>query len=363
MELMGLQKHQIPCIPKIPDHILKASFNRDILPAMLTTNLITGSAAFASLAADWDMLAQTGMTNTPFQTLAYQRAWWTHLGPGELTTITVNDAEKLVAIGCFYVIDGVVHFNGCVEETDYLDLICAADSAEMAWQSIFDVLSSDDYPEWHTLDFCNIPADSPSRAILERLSAERNLKFATEIQEVCPVISLPDSFDAYLNALDKKQRHELRRKLRRATGAEAQMVTIDATHDLTAAVDEFLELLQKSTADKSDWLNDARRAVFHETAQAALAAGTLQLLFLEVEGQRAAALFNFDYNDRIWVYNSGLDPAAFGYLSSGVVLTALSVQQAIETGHGEFDFLRGNETYKYQFGAIDTEIYRLQLTR
>ena len=102
------------------------------------------------------------------------------------------------------------------------------------------------------------------------------------------------------------------------------------------AVDEFLELLQKSTYEKRDWLNEGRRAVFHEAAAAAAGAGTLQLLFAEVNGQKAAALFNFDYDGRIWVYNSGLDPAAFGSLSLGVVLTAKAIERAIENGRTEF---------------------------
>ena len=79
---------------------------------------------------------------------------------------------------------------------------------------------------------------------------------------------------------------------------------------------------------------------------------------MEVDGRKAAALFNFEYNGRIWVYNSGLDPDAFGSLSLGVVLTAKAIEHAIENKNKIFDFLRGNETYKYRFGAQDTYIYR-----
>ena len=85
----------------------------------------------------------------------------------------------------------------------------------------------------------------------------------------------------------------------------------------------------------------------------------LQLMFMEVEGEKAAALFNFDYNGRTWVYNSGLDPDAFGRLSLGVVLSSLAIEKAIELSHNTFDFLRGDEQYKYRFGAQDTEIFRL----
>lgn len=329
----------------------------------MRTELIPGSAAFDQLAGEWDALARRSMTDTPFQTLAYQKSWWTHLGPGNLWTVAVRSDDDLAAIGCFYVVDGLVHFNGCVEETDYLDLITPAASAETAWRAVLDVIMSDAFPAWHALELCNIPAESPTREILTGLSAEYGLTFSTEQQEVCPIITLPETFDAYLAGLDKKQRHEIRRKLRRARGAEAELIITDETRDLRADVDTFLDLLQKSTAEKSDWLNDERRAVFHETAAAAQANDTLQLMLLQVEGQPAAALFNFDYNGRVWVYNSGLDPDAFGYLSSGVVLTARAIERAIDQGRREFDFLRGNETYKYRFGATDTEIFRIRMGR
>ena len=94
-----------------------------------------------------------------------------------------------------------------------------------------------------------------------------------------------------------------------------------------------------------------------------MADGTLQLMFIEVDGRRAAALFNFVYKGRTWVYNSGLDPDAFGRLSLGVVLSAAAIETATQLGFHSFDFLRGDETYKYRFGAKDTEIFRLMIGR
>lgn len=324
---------------------------------------IEGAQVFTLLADEWDTLAGKGMTDTPFQSLAYQRAWWTHLGPGRLLTIVVRDSGKLVGIACLYLHEGTLHFNGCVEETDYLDLIAPAEKASMVWSAVLDALSAPQFPEWHTLDLCNIPEKSPSRDSLAQEAGRRSWAFESSIHEVCPIIALPVSFDEYLDSLDKKQRHELRRKLRRAGAANVVLSQVTADNNLAAEVEDFLQLLVLSTSEKSSWLNEGRRAVFHEVAAATLAAGTLQLLFLEIEGQKAAALYNFDYRDRIWVYNSGLDPAAFGFLSPGVVLTAQAIEMAVEGGRREFDFLRGNEPYKYRFGAEDTLVYRLRIVR
>ena len=332
----------------------------------MITELINDSDVFTQLANEWDTLAQQGITDTPFQTLAYQKAWWTHLHPsnGRLHTLTVrNEKKELLAIACMYNIDGVLYFNGCVEETDYLDLITTHEHAEIAWQAILDCLCSPNFPQWHAIDLCNVPQTSPTRTILPQEAQRRGFLFNERVNEVCPVIPLPDTFEAYLNAIDSKQRREINRKLRRAEGADAQLVVVGPEDDVETAVTDFLDLLQKSTFEKRDWLNDGRRAVFYEAARAAHKAGTLQLLFIEVNGKKAAGLFNFDYKDRIWVYNSGLDPALFGALSLGVVITAKAIEYAVENGRKTFDFLRGNETYKYRFGAEDTTIYRLHLAR
>lgn len=332
----------------------------------MKTELVMGDSIFELLSSEWDGLASHGMTDTPFQTLAYQRAWWTHLKPegaALLSIVTRSDEGTLLGIGCFYARDGQLHFNGCIEETDYLDLITPADQAKEVWQATWECLVAEGFPAWRVLELCNVPAASPTRTILPELARTRGLEIDESVNEVCPVIQLPITFDDYLSMLDSKQRRELSRKLRRAEAADVVTTVIDAGAGLDVEVDDFLDLLQKSTFEKRDWLNGGRRALFHEVAQAAQDAGTLQLMFTSIEGRRAAGLFNFDYRDRIWVYNSGLDPAAFAALSPGLVLTATAIQHAIESGRKEFDFLRGDEEYKYRFGAVDTRIYRLRVVR
>jgi CelD/BcsL family acetyltransferase involved in cellulose biosynthesis len=330
----------------------------------LKAQLHTGSAVFNDLASEWDTLAHQGITNTPFQSLAYQKSWWTNLGPGNLYTISVrDDGDQLAGLGSFYLVGDTLYFNGCVEESDYLDLITTPEQAETVWETVLDYLQSSHLPAWKCLDLCNVPAASPSRDILPRLAQSRGFSFHTEVHEVCPIIELPTTFDDYLAGLDKKQRHEVRRKIRRAQEAGMEIRTIGPDDDLETAVNDFLTLLPLSHPDKAEWLNEGRTALFHEIAAAAHSDGTLQLMFAVIEDQLAATLFNFDYDGRIWVYNSGFDPEAYSHLSAGVVLTAKAIEAAIENGRHTFDFLRGSETYKYRFGAADTTVYQLVLER
>lgn len=332
----------------------------------MQTQHIQGDAVFDMLQTEWDELARQGISDTPFQHLAYQKAWWTHLQPAGATLHTIigrHDDGQLVGLVCLYVVNGLVHFNGCVEETDYLDAIVLPEYAEELWTAVFDHLQREDFPSWHAIDLCNVPQASPSRVFVPQLAAQYGLSFTESVHEVCPVVQLPRSFDDYLESLDSKQRREIRRKLRRAQGAEAVMTLVGPGDDLETAVNEFLDLLAKSTLEKRDWLNDKRRAVFHETAKAALEDGSLLLMFMEIGGKKASALFNFDYRNHVLVYNSGLDPTAFGPLSLGEVLTAKAIEWAIENGRETFDFLRGDEAYKYRFGAEDTMVYKLHIKK
>ena len=101
------------------------------------------------------------------------------------------------------------------------------------------------------------------------------------------------------------------------------------------------------------------RAFFRELAHVTYEVGWLQLAFLQVGERKAAAYLNFLYKNRVLVYNSGLDWEAFPRFGAGVVLAAYCIQHAIERGREAYDFLQGDERYKYQLGGLDVEVRRL----
>ena len=143
-------------------------------------------------------------------------------------------------------------------------------------------------------------------------------------------------------------------------------VTLYITSDeaaLDADLDAFITLMIKSRRDKADFMTDTMRSFFHTLGHAAFKAGWLQLSFIQVGGVNAAAYLNFDYQGRLLVYNSGLDPLNYQSLSPGIVLMGWLVRRAIESQHAVFDFLRGNEDYKYRLGGQDTPIYTLHIQR
>ena len=163
--------------------------------------------------------------------------------------------------------------------------------------------------------------------------------------------------------MQKKQRHEIRRKMRRAESDERDVhwYIVDDETGLDAEIDDFLSLMANDH-HKEEFLTEVMRTQMRASVHAAFRAGWLQLAFMEVNGSKAAGYLNFDYGDRIYVYNSGLD-FNYGDLSPGWVLLGYLFQWANEHGRSEFDFMRGDEDYKYKFGGIRRDVMRVRIEK
>ncbi|OGO40834.1 MAG: hypothetical protein A2Z03_11595 [Chloroflexi bacterium RBG_16_56_8] len=125
---------------------------------------------------------------------------------------------------------------------------------------------------------------------------------------------------------------------------------------------EALFTLMEEDPNKSGFLTARMRSQMRSIVHAAHTGGWLWLAFLEIGGQKAAAALNFDYNGRLWGYNSGVG-RAFMDLSPGWVLLGYTLKWAAEHGRTEFDFMRGDEQYKYRFGAINRYVMRVKAAR
>lgn len=324
------------------------------------------SSVFEELKAEWNDLLHHSASDTIFCTWEWQSAWWDVYRAGDLFVATCRaDDGQLVGIGSWFIEtkDGerVVRTIGCVDVTDYVDIIAHPDYVEAVGAQFAAVLAEHRLT-YDRINFCNIPEASPTLKILPERMKERGFEVEVVFQEVCPVIQLPDDWEAYLESLDKKQRHEIRRKLRKAENeARIDWYMVDESRDFNEELERFLSLMRASHPEKARFLDDPKNlAFFRRIAPMTYERGWLRLNFLVIDGVPSATYFDFDYNDRILVYNSGLLPEANANLSPGIVLLAYNIRHAIEARKPIFDFLRGNEIYKYRMGGQDTTVYKLK---
>lgn len=322
---------------------------------------------FYQLQDEWNDLLHRSVTDIIFATWEWQATWWNAYCPGDLWVISARDAEdRLIGIAPLFVENNpangrVLAFIGCEDVTDYLDFIVDAEHSDAVYAAFAQFLA-EHRETFDSMDLCNIPQDSPTRERLVAHLQEAGFEVTLTQQEVCPQIQLPDSFDDYLAGLNKKQRHEIRRKIRRLEGqAEVDWYVVDASHDLDEQMDLFLHLMASSDPEKEGFLQDeANVKFFKQIVPTLMRRGWLRMNILTVDGKPAAAYLNFDYNQRILVYNSGLDLSENAHLSPGIVLLAYLIEEAIANQREVFDLLRGTETYKYRMGGQDYPVFNLK---
>ena len=324
------------------------------------------AAVFDELVHEWNALLGRAPIDYVFYTWEWQKTWWNAYQPGELLILTCRNNDELVGIAPLFITESAqgksTQIIGCVDVTDYLDFIIDRDHLQPALAAFADYLH-DQRASIGLLDLCNIPANSPTRQFLPGLLAERGFAVEVEQQEVCPVISLPGDWRSYLASLDKKQRHEVRRKIRRIQGSEREVdwYIVNGQHDLSGEIDTFVRLMAASDPEKERFLKDAgNQRFFRAIVPLMQERGWLQLNFLTVDEAPAASYINFLYGDRVMVYNSGHAHQTYGDLSPGIVLLAYNIRHAIEQGYQYYDFLRGDEAYKYRMGGRDTAVMNIR---
>ncbi len=329
-----------------------------------TGSLLDNQEEIVALTAEWNDLIVKSRTSTVFQSPTFLTVWWESLGVGKRLIVTVRDGQgKLVAIAPLFLEstnDGnTLNLLGCVNVSDYLDVLIDRDEAEVddLYQTLLTEVASID---WKKLFWCSLPESTLTRQYLKSYFKNRCL-IGEVIQDVAPVIQLPPSWDEYLESVGRKQRHEIRRKQRKLAEAEHAFEVLDRPTEKD--VEEFIVLHKQSSQQKEAFWDDRHLIFFRKLIPALSADGKIKLFFLSVEGQRVASMLAFSENKRLELYNSGFAAGVHDELSIGSNLIAYTIKFAIEQGLEAYDFLRGNEQYKFRFGAIATNVYDITVLR
>ena len=320
----------------------------------------------AETGAAWDALVPEAITPYPFVSWAWAEPWWGVFGgDAELLLLSVMDADGThIAVAPLMIeptpdLGRAVRFLGGVDVTDYLDLAVRTDDAPRAWAAVLDWLLAH-HERWDALDFHCLPDASPSRRLVaETLAAHDDIAVVTAQEEVCPAVSLRGGFEPYLASIGKKYRNEIRRKERNLMRDEptAALRVVREREAALALLPDFFRLHRLSASDKERFLTPQMEEFFRCVTISTADAGSLALYTLDIGGTPAAMMYAFLAADRLLVYNSGFDPTR-SETSVGMVLTGMMIAHAAEAGIAVCDFMRGNESYKYRFGAEDVPLWR-----
>jgi CelD/BcsL family acetyltransferase involved in cellulose biosynthesis len=322
-----------------------------------STLTLTRHESLTGLEECWHRLLSACPHDTIFLTWDWQHAWWKLSGSGELHVLTVEVEGQVVGIAPLVREGGCWVFAGGAEVADFLDIVAAPRFADDVAGAVLDYIVS----RGGCADFRNLRPDSVGATSLFRIAERRGLAPVLEREDVSPRLDLPADWDGYLQGLSKKDRHELRRKLRRLYAAgEIVAAPVNNPSTRTADVSDFIKLHRLSTESKAAFMTPAMESFFRGIVGEFAPRDLLQLYFLSIDNTRVASVILFDYGGEYLLYNSGFDPE-YSHLSVGLLLKAFCIRDAIGIGRRAFDFLQGDEPYKYDLGATDVPILRLRM--
>jgi CelD/BcsL family acetyltransferase involved in cellulose biosynthesis len=315
--------------------------------------------SFDSLATYWDKTAHSLPWNIVFTLPTWLEVWWRAFGTGTELNLAVREGEEIIGLAPFKVVGETVSFIGSPDVCDYLDFIIAPGREADFFNVLLDDLKRKAISR---LDLRSVRPDSTVLTNLVDITKKRGGVVLCQPEDVSFEMDLPVAWEDYLESLTTKQRHEVRRKLRRLLEAgKINYRCLKASEGLVGFMDTFLKQFVISREDKADFMTPRMEAFFRSMAGAMAKAGLLRLGVLELDTQPVAMLLGFDYNDCMYLYNSAFDPQ-YRELSVGLLSKVLCIKDSIEAGKKRFDFLKGNETYKHHLGGREVPIYSCQIT-
>lgn len=328
---------------------------------------------FQSLRGEWNGLLEQSAGSCVFLTWEWLHTWWTHFaGRRRLCLLAVRDGDDLIGLAPLAVspwrathfrLFHVLEFLGTGSVgSDYLDIIGRRGREEEVAEALAGFLSR----KGTMLELTQVAGDSSLAATVAARLAGREWTDALVRTDVCPFIPLAGhSWESYLTTLGHDHRYNVRRS-QRLLASEFDFRFERATTDeqRRAALGEVVRLHQRrweARGGSSTAFPTPAHLAFHEEfSRLALERGWLRLFVLRTNGTAAAAFYGFRHQRRFYFYQSGFDPAYNKY-SVGVAMVALTIKDAIDEGADEYDFLHGDEQYKFRWTKDTRELRRLEL--
>jgi CelD/BcsL family acetyltransferase involved in cellulose biosynthesis len=315
---------------------------------------------FLNYKTEWEEALQRSVDNHIFLTWEWLSTWWKHFGDDRIfSLITVSDDEKLIAaaplMNSKYKLAGLkltkMEFIG-TPAADYQTFLLADKKAECA-KLMLDYAKSK-VSSWDCMEFEDIPEDSETIKILSNCSTKK-LRFDERNLNICPYIILPTRFEDYFQGLGSNWRRNMRRWEKRLKNEfKVNFYIHKDLGTLEKAMKKFFYLHQVKwqSEKRSGAFADPKFRDFHlNVAKLFAERGWLNLCFLTLNDEPVSAIYAFKYGNKMFNYLTGFDPAFSDY-RVGHLLFMYSIKDSIENGLREFDFMRGDESYKQQWNTL-----------
>ncbi len=305
--------------------------SRPRTPNLVEPELLTDDDELAALAAEWDSLCDRCPTATPFQRPAWLLAWRRWFGAGAVPRVVVlRRSGRLVGLVPLELRGDTLRLIG-EGITDYLDAIIEPDVAPTQLTKPLRMAGDD-------ARAIELAALRPCSPLLQLELGGAQIESTPSPVVVISHVRVP-----------RRVAYERRRLARHDARWEHE------DGDVQGLLAGLFELHRARWAIRGEpgVLADPAIERFHTEAATALhARGLLRMIGLHLDGRLRAVHYGFADHGRHLFYLSGFDPEVAS-LSPGRLLIDRALERARDDRAFEFDFLRGCEAYKYEWGAED----------
>ena len=318
-------------------------------------------------AGDWDALAR----GVPFRHWTWLAAWWRHYGDAAgagrrnlLVPMVFDERERPVGLGPWYVEHTatgaqVLRMLGDGEVcSDYLSVPCLPGYDGLVAEALADFLT-DTLPRegvaWDAIDLSGVDAEDHAAARLVAQLADRGNKVDVQPGPNCWRLNLPTDADGYPRMIAKNPRRQLRKlKQEYLDTGRGVLRFIESREQLSGVMEMFRGMLQRrrqSLGETGPFASPRFAHFYEEVFPNLFGEGRGQIAWLEIDGRPVAADYLISGDGVLYAYQGAIEPGACK-LKPGKAFYAALLQWAIARGYRGFDFLRGDEHYKSQLGAV-----------
>jgi CelD/BcsL family acetyltransferase involved in cellulose biosynthesis len=317
----------------------------------LRCEIMEDADALAVVAPAWWALWRRCPAATPFTSPAWALPWWQAFSPGRLRAAVIWDSDALVALAPIYLEEGELGRRLLpigIGISDALDVLVDPRMQDAAGSTLVQSVAAH-AADWDSWELEELPPGAAALALPVPLGCMEE----GADQSASPVLDLSAQADPFL-VLPARKRRKLRMAQNRVArrGGEVRAV---GTREVGAFLDDLTRLhgARWSSRGEDGVLADDPVHRFHALALPELVeTGLARLFTLTIEGRVVGAYYGLQHGGRAYAYLGGFDPD-FAFESPGTVLIGHAIADAAASGATVFDFLRGQEPYKYEWGAVD----------
>ncbi|SRR5579871_1446877 len=323
-----------------------------------------------TLREEWDALLEHSDANSVFLTWEWLRTWWKYLAEHRrLNVLALRDGGELIAVAPLgirppslkrlFPFRSVDFLGSGTAGSDYLDLIVRRGWEAAAIDAISHTLGRD-----RMLELNRMRSGAQAKTLAHTLQ-QSGWSAQTAPAGVCPYIDLRgQTWTAYLSTLGSQQRATVKRKLNTlASHFDVSFECVKDPLERGPALRLLIELHQKRWSEhgRSDAFHTDEHIEFHEEfTNRALRRGWLRLGILRLNEKPVSAVYALRYGPTYYFYQSGFDPQ-YSKFSVGAAAMAYSIRSAIEEGASEYDFLHGDEPYKFHWAKETRALEQIRL--